>query len=182
MKNQQRGAGVNPRKAPSYSEGLEVLSQCPEIRDRLRYRSGRWERKYQDGRWRVRNRQRAQNALTHWKFGLGLTTRRAASAMLVLAEEGANIASDDLNPVLLTFPEFAVEVREFWMPKVRQFFKHRGRTFYEMIEGKWVIVAQYPESVDGKIAERLHQEFGKSPMPKSKAACPHELILENRPL
>ena len=93
-----------------------------------------------------------------------------------------DLESDDPNPVLLTKPELKADVRDHYMPKVRQFFRHSKRTFYERIghAEKWTSLGDGLTTINNRIDQRMVEEFGCSYFGSKKAAVIEELKLEGR--
>jgi len=178
MQNLRKRHRVNDaKKAPSLIEGREVLAKNPRIRESIRYRSRRWESLI-EGRFNVRPRAWVQRRLTNREYGFRLNWRQAGGVLLVLKLEGASRATDELNPILLSWPEFTEETRQFWMPMVRQVYRYRAGSYLELCGRKWERV---PWSLRAsRLRAIMDATFGRAPALKSEFACLEELKLEGR--
>jgi hypothetical protein len=112
-----------------------------------------------------------------WFIGqeFALVSRKVQSILLVLKREGAGMETEELNATLLAFPEFKDEVRDIWMPLVRQFFRYE-HGYLERKGRGWKRVHRYEMRLH--LVRRVEQEFGAYLSGISQRACMDELRLE----
>ncbi len=160
--------------------GEQILREYPEIRDDLRYRSGRFElRRLDRATWAVVSPREAMRALSIRHFLAGLWADRVLAQIKL---EGRGLPSDDMNPLLLEYPEFTKALREECMPRIRELFCYHEGAFFEWDGEQWwqILLSALRRRIEQRFRRELAGVFKTYVRDWAVLACIEELKLEGK--